>query len=191
MDLTIECVANRLPFCNAYYDFEVMYKIPNGCLVEMHASAPIGNQGIVWGEEIVLPPFDEYTYTSDNCDGYTITYEAMIRTVNNELRPLPAEIQFFPNNRTFIGRKCVPGYPETASDPDCLGMPTTQKYKVVIKATLVTAIQVFTNTQNTFDFTITPDCRADTLMLSSDWDLFQYYITSTDPETLIQIPIIS
>jgi len=191
MGLTVECVANRQPFCNAYFDFDVQFKIPNGCVVKVHTPAPIPNHSIVWGEEIVLAPFEPYTYTSDNCDGYSFTYEAMVRQKNGDLRPLPQEIKFFPNNRTFVGSKCVQGRPETEEDLECLGMPVTHRYTVVIKATLVTAIQVFTDTSIAFDFVITPDCRADTLTMSSDFDVFHYHVTASNPATLTLFPVIS
>jgi len=176
LPLTIQCVANYnygLGFGYFNVEFEVTYTIPNGCIAQIDPSASyIERQIVVWGEEYIVPSFTPYTYTSDSCPGFPITYEAQQRTASGALIPLPSELQFYPQDRMFVAKKCVSGDPDSQMDYECTDdsiMPYTKKYRIVVIATLTTDIQTFVNFDNEFDFVITPDCRDDTLSLMSDW----------------------
>ena len=67
--------------------------MPNGCFATIdHTQSEIEDVMIVWGQLLDLPAFNEYTYTSDVCDGYPITYEAVQEMSNGSFLPLPIEI---------------------------------------------------------------------------------------------------
>ena len=145
LPLTIECVSNRMwgpGFGYFSVPFEITYTIPNGCIAQIDPSSSyIEDQVITWGESLTVAAFDEYTYTSDNCPGYTITYEAQQVTDNGAMIPLPTEVQFFPNTRTFVAKKCVASDPDSAIDIECTDesvLPYTKQFRIVIIATLQT-----------------------------------------------------
>lgn len=141
---------------------------------------------LVWGEQLDVSAFAPYTYISDVCDGYPIIYEAMQKMPNGMYAPMPKEVSFNPITRTFTIRKCLLGHPSYDTDIECTSnmMPYTMSYDIVVIATLTTDIQTFTDASNVFRVVITPDCRADTLQLKSDWQDFQYYITATSSSVL-------
>ena len=96
---------------------------------------------VVWGTDETTAPFAPYTYTSDNCDGYTITYEAQQILSNGAKLPLPSEVLFYPDTRTFYVKKCVVGDPDFNNDSDCTDdsiLPYTKQYNIVVIATLQT-----------------------------------------------------
>lgn len=170
--LTIECVASRQYFGYFKVEFEVTFTIPNGCLISFDNSNSLilEDQMIVWGEQTTMAPFEPYTYESEGqgCTGHVITYEAVELRKDGTTRPLPNEILFYPDTRVFEAKKCVLNDPDSLNDPECSNeslLPYTKQFKIVIIATLDTGFQTFTNTENQFTITITPDCRADTLSL--------------------------
>lgn len=143
MPLTIECVLSRMNgFGWGYFNtqFELQFTIPNGCIANIDPSASyIEDQMLVWGEDMIVPAFEPYTYTSDNCDGYTITYEAQQKLPNGSLFPLPNEISFNPLTREFYAKKCLSGDPNNYLDPECDTenvLPFTKEFQVVVIATL-------------------------------------------------------
>jgi len=197
MPLTIECVVTRLyglGFSYTIDKFWLNFNIPNGCIAQIDPSASfMDDQMVVWGTDEDNITFEPYTYTSDNCDGYTITYEAQQILSNGAKLPLPSEVLFYPDTRTFYIQKCVVGGMYYDSDSDCTDesiLPYTKQYDIVIIATLQTDLQTFTNEDNVFRVTITPDCTADMLSLQTDWNAFPYYISKTNPMVIDITPAI-
>ena len=192
--LTIECVASRQVGGYLSVQFEIVFTVPNGCFAQIdHSASLMEDVMIVWGEIKTLLAFSPYTYTSDVCDGYPITYEAVQEMSNGSFLPLPVELQFYPDSRIFRAKKCVNGDPDYAADYECTDaqlIPYSKMYTIVVVATLTTDIQVFTNTKNRFELTVTPDCRSDTLAFVSDYDQIDYYITKNDPMMIDETPII-
>jgi len=125
------------------------------------------------------------------------TYEAMQLLTDGSYAPLPSEITFNPLTRAFKAKKCVVGDPDFDLDNDCddelgnMKMPYTKNYDLVVIARLTTDTQYFVDTSNVFTLTITPNCLADTLQLATDWDTFDYFVTSANPELLDLVPIIN
>lgn len=166
INLVVECAASRMWGGYFSYPLSIYYNIPNGCTVNFDSSSSmVDDQMLVWGEQLNVPAFAPYTYVSDVCDGYGITYEAMQFMPNGNYAPLPQEIQFNPITRKFTVTKCLVGHPSFDTDIECTSnmMPYTKAYDLVIIATLKTDIQTFTDNSNRFHVVITPDCRADTL----------------------------
>jgi hypothetical protein len=123
---------------------ELIFTIPNGCFADIDASKSlVEDQMIVWGEIRTLDPFAAYTYTSDVCDGYPITYEAVQKMKNGSFLPIPVEMLFYPDARRIRIKKCVNGDPNYAGDSECTDsslIPYTKTYTIVIIATLTTDI---------------------------------------------------
>ena len=186
--LTVECVANRQFMGYFSYAFQLDFNIPNGCSVTFNYSdSIISDQMLVWGEQKSVPAFNTYAYNSHNvCDGYTITYEAVQLLPTGLFVPLPSEITFNQSTRTFNIKKCVIGDPAFNLDRECTSnmMPYTKPFNIVVVATIQTDLQTFSNSANRFRVVVTPDCRADALDIRSEWNAFEYFITSASSQIL-------